>query len=84
MIKVERLGDDGVVDKWHVTGALENGGAIDAVLETEIDGRDAWWDEDTSPCETAGVDPGFDETGWEEVLEAINEESDKHPEWFDR
>jgi hypothetical protein len=73
MLNVKRLGEADGCDRWHVKGTLENGNAVDAVLETEVDGREAWWDEATSPCETGGVDPGFDETGWEEVLLKVSE-----------
>lgn len=73
-VKAELLGhdDETGIERYRLTGEIE-GRRLDAVLECETDGRDAWWDDEAEPCETAGVDPGDDDTGWTPVLEAINE-----------
>lgn len=62
------------LSRQRIQGTLANGNAIDAVVEAEVDGRDAWWDKETSPCETGGVDPGDEDTGWDEVLVAMNDD----------
>lgn len=71
-MKAELLGKDEEtgIERYHVTGERE-GQRVDAVLEVETDGREAWWDEEASPCETAGIEPGDDDTGWEAVLVAL-------------
>lgn len=69
MIVARNLGSDGVVTKWAVSGQLKVGRKVDGVLETEDDGRDAWW----VSGETGGVEPGDDDSGWDEVLEALNQ-----------
>jgi hypothetical protein len=59
--------------RHKVEGTLEKSGArVDATIVCEIDGRDAWWDDDAAPNETAGIEPGDDDAGWDEVLEALN------------
>lgn len=70
-VKVD-VEDQDDLDAYRVTGTLSNGNAVDATLLVETDGREAWWDDERDPCVEGGVEPGFDDTGWDEVLAAIS------------
>ena len=72
-LQVRVLGDDGIVKTYHVQGTLNTGKFIDAIISCEIDGRDAWFDEKYLQNE-GGVVIGRDETGWDEIVEAIDAE----------
>jgi hypothetical protein len=72
-LKAERLRADEETgtELFRITGTV-GGRPVDAVLEVGEDGDDMAWDEEADPCETAGIEPGDEDTGWDDVLEAVD------------
>lgn len=63
-------------ERWRIEGTTRTTGGrpVNAVITVETDGREAWWDEeDEANDRTGGIEPGFEHTGWDEVLDAITE-----------
>jgi hypothetical protein len=73
MLKATFEGNAEGVARYKIEGTLEKSGArVDATVEFETDGRDAWWDDEAEAQETAGIEPGDEDAGWDEVLLAID------------